>query len=121
METVSARTLTCIVCPRGCTLTVSLDGKTVTSITGNLCPRGKKYAIDECTHPMRTVTTTARTEDGGVVAVKTASPIPKERMFDCMAAISALVVPLPVHVGDVIAADICGSDIVATQNRSSRS
>ncbi len=117
METVSTRTLTCIVCPRGCTLTVALDGKSVTSVTGNLCPRGKQYAIDECTHPMRTVTTTARTVDGGVVAVKTASPIPKEQMLDCMAAINAVVVPLPVHVGDTVLEDVCGARIIATQNR----
>ncbi len=115
MET--TRHLTCIVCPRGCTLTVTLDGKVINSISGNLCPRGKNYAIDECTHPVRTVTTTARTEDGGVVAVKTASPIPKEKMFDCMAAIGAVVVPLPVRVGDIIAADVCGTDIIATQNK----
>ncbi len=114
MET--TRTLTCIVCPRGCSLAVSLDGKAITSISGNLCPRGKQYAIDECTHPMRTVTTTARTADGGVVAVKTASPIPKEKMFDCMAAIGDVVVPLPVRVGDVILEDVCGANIVATQN-----
>ncbi len=110
------RHLTCIVCPRGCALAVSLDEKTVTSISGNLCPRGKQYAIDECTHPQRTVTTTARTEGGGVVAVKTASPIPKEQMLDCMAAINAVVVPLPVRVGDVILEDVCGTRIIATQN-----
>ncbi len=115
METI--RTLTCIVCPRGCALTVAPDGKAVTSVSGNLCPRGKQYAMDECTHPMRTVTTTARTEGGGVVAVKTASPIPKEKMFDCMAAIGAVVIPLPVRVGDVVLPDICGTDIIATQNK----
>ncbi len=113
---ITERNLTCIVCPRGCTLTVALDGKTVTSVSGNLCPRGKKYAEDECTHPMRTVTTTMRLSDGGVVAVKTAAPIPKEHIFDCMAAINATVVPLPVHVGDVVLSDVCGTDIVATQS-----
>ncbi len=111
------RHLTCIVCPRGCPLTVVSDGKTIRSITGNLCPRGRRYAEDECTHPRRTVTTTVRTEDGGVVAVKTESPIPKERMFDCMAAINQAIVPLPVHVGDIILEDVCGTRIVATQER----
>ncbi len=114
MET---RHLTCIVCPRGCDLTVTLDGKVVTSITGNLCPRGKQYAEDECTHPLRTLTTTARTSDGGLLAVKTESPIPKEELFTCMNAINALVVPLPVRVGDTVLADICGTRIIATQSR----
>ncbi len=111
------RTLTCIVCPRGCTMTVTTDGRTVESVTGNLCPRGKTYAIDECTHPMRTVTTTVRVMDGGMVAVKTASPIPKEQIFAWMAAVNALKVPLPVHIGDVIAENVCGSAVIATQNR----
>ena len=52
--------LTCIVCPMGCRMTVELsDGGEILSVTGNTCPRGKQYAIDECTHPVRTVTTTA--------------------------------------------------------------
>ncbi len=108
------RTMICIICPRGCTLQVHL-GDTMT-VTGNLCPRGAAYAMDECTHPMRTVTTTVRTACGDVVAVKTATPIPKERMMECMHALEALVVPTPVHVGDVLATDVCGAAIVATQN-----
>ncbi len=113
------RSLICIVCPRGCAMTVTLTEGQVTSVEGNLCPRGKKYATDECTHPMRTVTTTARTEDGGLVAVKTANPIPKERMHECMEAINALVLPLPIHVGDILLEDACGSPIVATEERKS--
>ena len=48
------RELTCIVCPRGCQLKVELaaDGK-IENVEGFTCPRGKQYAIDECTHPMR--------------------------------------------------------------------
>ena len=39
------RTLTCIVCPRGCTLTVTGEGDSLT-VSGNSCPKGKQYAID---------------------------------------------------------------------------
>ena len=75
------RNLTCIVCPLGCDLTVELaDGK-VLSVSGNTCPRGKKYAETECIAPMRTVTSTVRCDDGSLVSVKTDSPIPKEKMF----------------------------------------
>ncbi len=113
------RTLTCIVCPRGCELTVTLpeaDGtRIVESVAGNLCPRGKAYAIDECTHPTRTLTTTVRTTDGGVVAVKTETPIPKEALLAAMTAVNALTVPIPVHVGDILAEDIAGSRLVATR------
>ena len=111
------RELTCIVCPRGCRLTVELEGKRVLSVSGNTCKRGKIYAENECINPMRTVTTTAKTQDGGVVACKTETTIPKEKMFECMEIINATVVALPVRVGDVILDDVFGSRVVATQNK----
>ncbi len=111
------RELTCIVCPRGCQLTVELEGKNVLSVSGNICKRGKTYAENECINPMRTVTTTAKTADGGVVACKTETTIPKEKMFECMEIINKTVVALPVRVGDVILEDVFGSRIVATQNK----
>jgi CxxC motif-containing protein len=111
------RELTCIVCPRGCQLTVELDGKNVLSVSGNICKRGKTYAENECINPMRTVTTTAKTSDGGVVAVKTETAIPKDKMLECMEIINNIVVELPARVGDVIAEDVFGSRIVVTQNR----
>mgnify|MGYP006934210431 CR=1 FL=1 len=36
--------LTCIGCPRGCTLKIERDGDDW-SVTGNTCPRGKEFAI----------------------------------------------------------------------------
>ncbi len=108
------RELTCIVCPRGCQLKVELDGKRVLGVTGNICKRGYTYAENECTNPMRTVTTTVKTSDGGVVAVKTESTIPKEKMFECMEIVNRVTVDAPVRVGDVIISDVFGSRIVAT-------
>ncbi len=110
------RNLTCIVCPRGCSLCVELDGKNVLSVTGNLCPRGKKYAEDECTHPMRTVTSTVKTNSGGVISVKTDRAIPRENVFDCMKLINEATATLPVHIGDIIIHDAYGANVVATQN-----
>ena len=113
------RELTCIVCPRGCQMTVELEGKSVLSVAGNFCPRGKTYAETECTHPTRTVTTTVKCADGSLLSVKTDRPIPKENMMDCMKIINATVVSLPVSVGDVILSDVFGAKIVATQNKES--
>ena len=112
------RELTCIVCPRGCQLTVELEGKNVLSVSGNICKRGAVYAENECVNPMRTVTTTAKTNDGGVVAVKTETTIPKEKMFDVMKEINFVKAPCKVRIGDVIIKNVCGtgSDIVATSN-----
>ena len=112
------RELTCIVCPKGCQLKVELENGAIKEITGYTCPRGKQYATDECTHPMRTVTSTVRATDGRVVPVKTSRTIPKERMFDLMKEINAATVTLPAHIGDVVIADVLGTgaDVVVTAN-----
>ena len=47
----STRELTCIGCPLGCAITVTMDGSTVTAVTGNTCPRGDAYARKEVTNP----------------------------------------------------------------------
>ena len=112
------RELTCIVCPKGCPMKVTLEGKEILNIEGFTCPRGKQYAVDECTHPMRTLTTTARTSNGGVVAVKTDKPIPKELLFSCMREINKTVATLPVRIGDVLIENVLGTgaNVVITAN-----
>jgi len=112
--------LTCINCPLGCLLTVELeDGKPV-NVTGNTCPRGVTYANKELTNPTRIVTSTVKVEGGKqpVVAVKTRTDVPKNTIFTCMEAINAVVAKAPVHIGDVLLADICGTgvELIATQN-----
>ena len=113
------RELICIVCPKGCPMKVELEGKEILSVEGFTCPRGKKYAIDECTHPMRTVTTTARTDRGGVIAVKTDKTIPKEKMFELMREINRATVKLPARIGDVVLQNVVGTDanVVVTANQ----
>ena len=101
--------LTCIICPMGCPITVRLEGDSVIKITGNTCKRGAAYAESEVCRPVRTLTTTMRCEDGQMLSVKTRQPIPK---------LNAHTVPLPVSVGDVLLKDVFGSDIVATENKS---
>lgn len=111
------RKLTCIVCPLGCQLTATLNGREVVKVEGNTCPRGAEYARNECTNPQRTVTSTVRCENGGLVSVKTDRPIPKEKMTECMALINKAVAKLPISIGDVIVENVFGSNIVATQNK----
>lgn len=112
------RDLTCIICPRGCSLTATLDddGK-LTSVSGNLCIRGKRYAEEECTHPKRTLTTTVRCSDGGVVPVRSQDMIPKDKIFDAMRVVNATVVTLPVSVGDTVIEDFFGTRLIATANK----
>lgn len=111
------RELTCIVCPVGCQLLAEIQDGKVINVSGNTCPRGKKYAEDECTNPMRTVTSTVKCEDGSVVSVKTDRTIPKDKIFECMNVINNAIIPLPVSVGDVIIENVFGSNVVATENK----
>lgn len=113
------RFLTCIVCPRGCQMKITLadDGR-VEAVEGNFCKRGVVYANDECTNPRRTVTSTVRCTSGGVAAVKTANTVPKELVFEVMKAINSCTASDDVKVGDVIIKNVCdtGVDVVVTSN-----
>ena len=119
---ITQKNLTCIVCPRGCTLTVTLDSgleNPVVSVEGQGCKRGVDYAVAECTHPTRVLTTTAPTVDGGVVPCKTDKPSPRELLFEAMQEVNALSAPAVVRIGDILLADLLGTgaNIVATANR----
>ena len=89
------RELTCIGCPLGCQLTVTMGNGEI-KVEGNTCPRGEAYAKKEVTNPTRIVTSTVRVEGGTIerAAVKTASDIPKGKIFDCMKEIRAVKVAL---------------------------
>lgn len=110
------RQFTCIVCPMGCSLTAKIENGEVISVTGNTCPRGDAYARNEVTNPVRTVTSTVRVDNGRTVSVKTNTPIPKDKIFNCMQEINSAKISLPIAVGDVIIKGVCGTnaDVVAT-------
>ena len=113
------RELICIGCPMGCPLTVELDGTEVVNITGNTCKRGDVYAKKEVTNPTRIVTSTVKVKGGRVdmVSVKTKEDIPKGKVFDCVKALKGMSVKAPVHIGDILLANVAGTgvDIVATR------
>ncbi|MBO4495986.1 MAG: FAD-dependent oxidoreductase [Clostridiales bacterium] len=98
------RKMTCIICPRGCQLSVVLSDPPI--VSGNSCPRGEEYAIAEVTHPMRTLTTTIRVryEDGslGRISVKSNGEIPKEELFELAGKIHHTIIDAPVQVGDEV-------------------
>ena len=110
--------LTCICCPMGCALSAEVENGKVISVTGNTCPRGEQYAQTELTAPVRVVTTTASAEDGKPVPVKTREPVPKDKIFEVVAAIKALKVRLPVKMGDVLLEDAAGTGSAIISTRS---
>ena len=64
----SEKHLTCIGCPVGCQLTVTMNGRDVTEVSGNNCKRGAVYGAKEVTNPTRIVTTTVRVTGGEIGA-----------------------------------------------------
>ena len=109
----------CTVCPRGCHIQVEGERETVRQVTGYTCKRGLEYATAEFTHPVRILTTTVKLdgEEHDLLPVRSAKPIPKEKLFACMEVIRTAVTVRPVALYDVIVLDICctGLDIVATK------
>ena len=87
--------------------------KKVLSVEGYTCKRGHDYGEKECTNPMRTVTSSVPVKNGviPVVSVKTAADIPKGKILECMEAIHTAAVQAPVHLGDIILADIAGTGV----------
>lgn len=105
----------CIECPKGCHLSIDDD----LNVTGNSCPRGKQYAINEVTCPKRVITTTVilKSKHLSRLPVMSEQAIPKEKMFEVMKALENVVVKAPIKCRDVIVENICDTNvnIIATR------
>lgn len=111
--------ITCIGCPIGCRITAELDGDKIVSIEGYTCNIGKKYAQEELTLPTRMVTALMHVYGSDQpLSVKTSRPIEKSKIFDCLKEIANHSVMRPVHIGEVVIKNVCGTpvDIVATKD-----
>lgn len=112
----NTKNLICIVCPKGCHLTIDEN----MNVSGNSCKRGEVYAKNEVTHPTRMITSTVKVVGGSLerVSVATSAPIPKEEIFNVMSEINKVSVKAPVSIKDVIIKNVLGLgvDIVATRN-----
>ena len=118
------RELTCINCPLGCQLTVTIERGEAAAVTGNGCPRGAQYARDEIRHPVRMVTSTVPVQSGELarVSVKTSAPVPKDRILAVMADIHRLTAVAPVRSGQILCPDLAGTGVslVATKTVAAR-
>lgn len=110
---------TCVSCPKGCLLEVTLnDDGSIASVTGNTCKRGLEYAEQEVTDPHRNFSAVVMVQGAlEPLSMKTAEPIPKRKIFDCMQEIQQLQLQVPIHTGDVLIEDVAdtGVNIVATK------
>ncbi len=113
--------LTCIICPIGCLMEVTVqnngDTQNVLAVKDNTCPRGEEYAKKELINPTRTLTTTIVVTQGEapLVPVKTDGEVPKDRLLNCMEIIRRQCVKAPVKRGDILIRDIlgCGVNVIA--------
>ena len=114
------QTITCINCPVGCRMTVTLsDQGEFVSVTGNTCPRGAKYAQQECTLPERMITAVIPVSGCETpLSVKTASPVPKKQIAAIMAELAGVQVSTPVEIGQVVLPNVLetGVNIIATRS-----
>ncbi|MGL5955737.1 MAG: DUF1667 domain-containing protein [Brevinema sp.] len=109
--------LVCILCPRGCHITV--DTETL-EVTGNACPRGAQFGPQEISSPQRLLTSTAPIKGAlhKKIPVRTSAAIPFDRIFACVQEIQNLQVTAPVKVGQVLIPNILdtGVDVVAARS-----
>lgn len=109
----------CVSCPVGCPMTVTMEDGAISSIEGNTCPLGEKYARNEVTNPVRTFTSTVRVEGGSlpVCPVRSKTPLPLSKVFDVAREVAKLNVKPPIQSGQTLIENVCdtGSDIVASR------
>ncbi|MGN1350702.1 MAG: DUF1667 domain-containing protein [Anaerovoracaceae bacterium] len=118
------RSLFCIRCPKGCLIKVTDRGAAGAAgnasglqISGNKCPNGSDYALQEIFSPRRVVTSTVLVADGSLLPVKTSGPVPRDRMADVIEACRRVRLDAgKIAVGQVIIADVCGTgaDLIST-------
>lgn len=110
----------CITCPMGCHLSVNDDDKNNIIVTGNTCPRGKEYGINEVTRPKRMVTSSVKVIGGvdNVTSVKTREAIDKHLIFDVLNELKGIELKAPVKIGDIVIKNVLNTnvDIVVSRN-----
>ena len=100
------RKLTCLACPRGCNVEVTLGSVgEIVEMEGCSCNRGDAWVRTELLHPMRTLTTTVRTafEDFPRLPVRTERDIELQAFSAVMQVVDSIVVSRRMLPGEVIA------------------
>ncbi len=108
---------TCIACPRGCRLDIQKRGEELV-VSGNGCPKGVPYGIQEATAPQRILTTTVRTTFADLprLPVKSSAEVPLAEIPRLMRLIDAVCVDRAVGCGDAVLRGLLspGVDLICT-------
>ena len=114
------KTLTCIECPKGCSLAVDIENCRVVKVSGEKCPKGKDYAVSEIENPRRVLTATVLAQGLALkmVPVRTDQPIPKDRILEAAGEIRKIKLKMPVRLGEVIVENLLGLgvNLIATRD-----
>ena len=109
---------TCIGCPVGCRITVAKNEAGYV-ISGQGCKRGETYAISEAVSPQRMLTGVVGVKGRNrPLPVKTAIPVPKEKIWEVMKEIQSVRVTPPVKTGRVVKADLAGTGVALVATKS---
>ena len=107
--------LICIMCPKGCHLSVDDD----LNVTGNTCPRGVTYGKQEMTDPRRYLTSTVKIKSTSYrrLPVISSGDLPKDKVSEVIRYLDNVEVVAPIKVKDVVVKDVLGLgvDILATR------
>ena len=119
MSNVKEHELLCIICPKGCNIKVVENNDELSFHSEGMCKRGEVYARQEIYKPERVLTTTVEINsvDFGMLPVRTAAPIPKDKQDIAMEEIASIKVDVPVKLGDVIAKDVANTSIELIASR----
>ncbi len=110
--------LVCIVCPKGCTL--SVEDAPGFAVSGHGCERGAVYGKEEVMHPVRVLTATVCIE-GALhrrCPVKLTKAIDKGLLRKAAAELHALCLKAPVCSGDIVLEDVLGTGANCVTTRS---
>ena len=110
--------ITCIICPRGCHITVKGENGRIISIDGFKCKKGETFGENEYLNAKRIITTTIpiKNKDIRRLPVKSSEPVNKNEIFDYVREIKKFKLDKKkVTMGDVIIPSVLnkGIDIIA--------
>lgn len=117
---IDEKNIVCTVCPIGCRIIISIENGVPVNVSGNSCPRGKKYAFEEITNPQRTLTSTIAINgtEKTFLPVRTNRPIPKKSLKEAMQLIKKQTATPPIRMGDVVVENfiVDGTSLIACKD-----
>lgn len=110
----------CKICPMHCDLTVEIDEEDNSyKVSGNKCPQGEKYALQEKKEPSRILFSRVLLDDGPMsrLHVKTDAVIHSHLRNQCIDIIEKTRVKAPVSKGEILIEDILGTGVNVVSTR----